>query len=175
MKKTAIGIILVFTIGLGLFLFYSLGGFNEIEVERENLGSIELTGIHFRGTPMEESLKDAFFTIEDLLTESDDAKLHTIYYLEPAGKRDTLEVFVGIESKWINNQANLISVEFDGSQAIVAHIKAHRFVMPGPEKVKEKIRNFAKTNQMEQPDLFIDQIVGPNQIRVIGIKNNSNQ
>jgi hypothetical protein len=174
MKKTAIGVILVFAIGFGLFLFYSLGGFNEIEVERENLGSIELTGIHFRGTPMEESLKDAFLTIEDLLKESDDAKLHTIYYLEPEGKRDTLEVFVGIESKWINKQPNLISVEFDGSQAIVAQIKAHRFVMPGPEKVKEKIRYFAKTNQLEQPDLFIDQIVGPNQIRVIGIKNNSN-
>lgn len=173
MKKTAIGVILVFTIGLGLFLFYSLGGFNDIQVERENLGSIELTGIHFRGTPMEDSLKDTFLSIEDLIKESDEAKLHTIYYVEPGGKRDTLEVFVGTESKWIDKQKNMISLEFDGSQAIVARIKAHRFVMPGPEKVKEKIRDFAKTNQLEQPDLFIDQIVGPKQIMVIGIKINS--
>ena len=172
MKKTAIGVILVFIFALGLFFFYRLGGFNDIEVERENLEQIELSGVHFRGTPVDESLKDVFLTIETLIKESEGGKLHTIYYLEPTGKRDTMEVFVGIESKWINDQPNLISVQFDGSSAIVAHIKANRIVMPGPEKVKNKIREFAKLNELEEPDLFVDQIVDSNQIRVIGIKNN---
>lgn len=174
MKKTAIGIILVFVFALSLFFFYLLGGFNNIEIERQNLGQIELSGIHFLGTPVDESLKDAFRTIETLTKESEGAKLHTIYYLEPEGKRDTMEVFVGIESQWTKNQESLVSLEFDGSSAIVAHIKAHRIVMPGPEKVKNKIREFAKLNQLEEPDLYIDQIVDSNRIRVIGIKNNSN-
>ncbi|MFD2200318.1 hypothetical protein [Shivajiella indica] len=174
MKKTAIGVILVFALALGLSLFYLMGGFNDIEVNQENLGQIELSGVHFQGTPMDESLKNAFLTIEDLTKENKGAKLHTIYFQEPAGKRDTMEVFVGIESKWTKNQENLIYLEFDGSAAIVAEIKSHRFVMPGPEKVKDEIREFAKNNQMEEPDLFIDQIIDSDLVRVIGIKNNTN-
>jgi hypothetical protein len=174
MKKTAIGVVLVFALALGLFFYYVSGGFNEIVVERKNLGQIKLSGIHFRGTPLDESLKDAFLTIETLAQVSEDATLHTIYFLEPAGKMDTLEVFVGLESKWHYNQEGLTTVDFDGSSAIVASIKAHRFVMPGPEKVKNKIREFAKKNKLEEPDLFIDQIVDSDLVRVIGIQNKSN-
>jgi hypothetical protein len=170
MKKTAIGVILIFAFSLGLFLYYIAGGFNEIEVERKNLGQIKLSGIHFRGTPLDESLRDAFLTVEALTKKYEEATLHTIYYVEPAGKRDTFEVFVGIESKWNFNQEGLTNVEFDGSSAIVATIKAHRFVMPGPEKVKNKIRKFIKTKQLEEPDLYIDQIVDPGLVCVIGIK-----
>jgi hypothetical protein len=173
MKKTAIGVILVFIFALGLFFFYSLGGFNDIEIERENLGQIELSGIHFLGTPVDESLKEAFRTIETLTKETEGAKLHTIYYLEPMGKRDTMEVFVGLESQWSKNQESFVSLKLNGSSAIVAHIKAHRIVMPGPEKVKNKIREFAKLNALEEPDLFVDQIVDSNRIRVIGIKKQS--
>jgi hypothetical protein len=171
MKKTAIGVMLIFAFSLGLFLYYTAGGFNEIEVERKNLGVIKLSGIHFRGTPLDESLKDAFIAIESLCKESEEAILHTVYYVEPAGKRDTLEVFVGIESKWNLNQEGLSTVEFDGSSAVVATIRAHRFVMPGPESVKSKIREFVKANQIDEPDLYIDQIVDSGLVYVIGVKN----
>ncbi|MGY6743757.1 MAG: hypothetical protein ACXIUQ_13550 [Cecembia sp.] len=169
MKKTAIGLVLMFILAIILYVFNALGGFNEIEVSSKNLGQIELAGIYYRGTPQDAALGESFRKMENLQKSNIGAILHTIYYIEPAGKLDTMEVFVGIEKKWAD-PSDLTEKTFDASQAIVAEIKANRWVMPGPNKVKSKIESFAKNNELPLPNLFIDQIKGPEEVRVIAIQ-----
>jgi hypothetical protein len=81
-----------------------------------------------------------------------------------------MEVFVGLESKWIDQNAGYNQVTYSGKNVIIATIKAHRFVMPGPLKIKNKIIDFAKVNGLPEPDIFIDQIIGPDEVKVIGTK-----
>ncbi|PSK98756.1 GyrI-like domain-containing protein [Cecembia rubra] len=169
MKKTVAGIILLLLIAAGLYFFNALGGFNEIKISIEDLGEIELVGIHYRGTPQDESLGNSFMLIEGLQKENSGSILHTIYYVEPAGKLDTMEVFVGIEKKWLEDISGKKILSLDGHEAIVAEIEANRFVMPGPNKVKSKIEEFAKSNNMPVPNIYVDQILGPEHVRVIGI------
>lgn len=173
MKKTAIGLALMFIIGMSLYLFYALGGFNQIEITQTNLGTIELTGKIYRGIPGNESLKETFIIMEELQRNHPESRLHTIYFIEPAGKLDTMEVFVGVESRWITDKNGLTNLQFDGSTAIVANIQAHRFVMPGPNRVKNEILEFAKENRLVEPKIFIDQIIGPEAVKVIALDQNS--
>lgn len=169
MKKTAIGIFLMFILSAVLYVFYALGGFNEIEISKKNLGQIELAGILYRGTPQNEALGKAFREMETIQKSNEGALLHTIYYVEPTGKLDTMEVFVGVEKKWVSEN-DYLSLNLNASQAIVAEISANRYVMPGPNKVKKKIESFAKSNGLPIPNIFIDQIISPDAVRVIAIK-----
>lgn len=173
MKKTTIGIVLMFIIGMSLYLFYALGGFNNIEITQTNLGIIELTGKTYRGIPGNESLKETFVMMEELQRSHPESRLHTIYFVEPAGKLDTMEVFVGLESKWITDKTDLTDFQFNGETAIVASIQAHRFVMPGPNRVKNEILEFAEENNLIAPKIFIDQIIGPEAVKVIALDQDS--
>jgi hypothetical protein len=169
MKKKIIGGLLVFLFLGGILLFYILGGFNPIEIETENLGEIELSGVHFKGRPQDEALQEAFQKIEELKRLNPEATLHTIYYTEPAGKMDTMEVFVGLESKWVSYEEELKKISLEAQKAIVATITAHRFVMPGPLKVKARLEAFAKNQGLPKPEIFVDQIIGPNEVKVIAV------
>lgn len=170
MKKILIGIAVVFFFGFGFFLFQIMGGFNDIKVELVDLGTLELSGIRFRGKPQDEALRDAFVRIEAIQKENQESQIHTIYYIEPAGRMDTMEVFVGLEKKWVSKEEALEELTFTAEQSIVARIKAHRFVMPGPVKVKSKILDFARENNLPEPRIFIDRILGPDEVMVIAVK-----
>ena len=170
MKKILIGIAVIFFFGFGFFLFQIMGGFNDIKVDLVDLGTLELSGVRYRGKPEDEALRDAFARIESMQKENQESQIHTIYYIEPAGRMDTLEVFVGLEKKWVRKEEALEELKFDANQAIVARIKAHRFVMPGPVKVKSKIIDFASKNNLTEPGIFIDRILGPDEVMVIAVK-----
>jgi hypothetical protein len=108
--------------------------------------------------------------MEKMLQQHPEAKLHTIYYREPAGKLDTMEVFVGIDQKWLStNPEGFENLSLFSKNAVVATIRRHRFVMPNPETVKAAIMDFAKANKLPEPTLFVDQIISPEEVRVIGI------
>ena len=153
-----------------MFVFNSMGGFNEVQLDVQREKDIDLSGRHFKGIPQDEDLAKAFQEIEKIKNTHPDAVLHTIYYAEPSGKLDTMEVFVGLESKLMDKSVRYDRVSFSGGNVIIATIKAHRFVMPGPLKIKNKIIGYAKENNLPIPNVFIDQIISPDEVKVIGIK-----
>lgn len=170
MKKKGILIGVPVIVVVLVFVFYQMGGFRQIELEVVENAKLELSGIHFVGIPQDKRLRESFEKTEQLLQQHPEAKLHTIYYREPAGKLDTMEVFVGIEQKWLSsNPEGFEQLGLSSEKAVVATIRRHRFVMPNPETVKASIREFAKANKLPEPSLFIDQIISPEEVRVIGI------
>lgn len=171
MKKKGILIGLPILVAALTFTFYRMGGFREIELEVLENPQIELSGLRFVDIPQDKQLRESFEQMEQVLQQHPEARLHTIYFREPAGKLDTMEVFVGIEKKWLTAALpGFENLNLSAPQAAVAKIHRHRFVMPNPETVKASLRDFAKANKLPEPTLFIDQIVNPEEVRVIGIK-----
>lgn len=171
MKKTGILIGVPILVAALTFTFYKMGGFREIELEVVENPSIELSGLRFVGIPQDKRLRESFAQMEQVLQKHPEARLHTIYFREPAGKLDTMEVFVGIEKKWLTEeQTGFEDLNLSAPQAAVARIYRHRFVMPNPETVKASLQDFAKANKLPEPTLFIDQIISPQEVRVIAIK-----
>lgn len=167
MKKWIIGIVVLLTlVAVGFFQFNRLGGFNEIKVESLRPFDLELQGLAYRGTPQDEKLGQTFEQVGKLAVEKN-VPLYTLYTIEPAGKLDTMEVFVGVEIGDVIPDFEIKSFQF--SQIILAKINANKFVMPGPKKVKSKMIEFSKENKFKSPTIFIDKIISTNEVHVIGI------
>jgi len=97
MKKIKIIALFLAILGVaGYFLFDYLGGNRPVELSLVAKSPDTLTGKTFRGTPLDKGLEAVFQTIQGTQKLHPGTSLHTIYYVEPAGKLDTLEVFAGI-------------------------------------------------------------------------------
>lgn len=166
MKKFGIALAALFVLAvLAYGVFDRLGGNNPVELELVTDTSVALAGKTFRGTPQDEKLSETFRHIETLLPLHPGKKMHMIYLVEPAGKLDTMEVFVGLDLPFA--PADLESKIFSEKKFIVATIRANKWVMPGPERVKEKIQRFASENQVTLSGIFIDKIISEEEVQVI--------
>lgn len=146
-------------------LFNKLGGDNPVQISLIKKSLEPLTGIYYTGTPQDEKLKEAFEVIETQKSLHPGTFLHTIYEVEPAGKLDTMKVFIGL------NQA-LSGEEFESriyheKQYLLAKIQSNKWVMPGPEIVKEQLMNFADSANLTLSGVFIDKIITDNEVHVI--------
>jgi hypothetical protein len=85
--------------------------------------------------------------------------------VEPAGKLDTMIVFVGI-----NQTLPITDLEFrpfENNGYLLAKIQSNKWVMPSPEAVKEKLTEYASENQLELSGIFIDKIISEKEVQVI--------
>ncbi|MFC4873112.1 hypothetical protein [Negadavirga shengliensis] len=165
MKRTGILLAIVVFGGLMLLIYGFMGGFKEVEISLENCTTIRLMGVDYHGTPQDKALGAAFRKVE--AAGSEDNPLHTVYFVEPAGKRDTLHVFVGVEANGaLNDKSEWDTISFSCNQAVLATIEAHRLVMPGPENVKEKMAVFARENGVELQGIYIDKIIASDKVEI---------
>jgi hypothetical protein len=166
MKKLLIAAIVLLILGLGGYLaFDQLGGNRPVELSLEAKSPDALSGQTFRGTPVDKGLEQLFEKIQSTQKLHPGAKLHTIYYTEPAGKLDTLEVFAGINLPF--GAPDLELKEFSEGRYILAKVTGNKWVMPGPETIKEKIQDYAKANKLTLSGYFIDKIVSETEVHVI--------
>ena len=157
--------ILVILIIAGYAIFDFLGGNNPVKIELVEKKPETLTGRTFKGIPRDEQLAANFQELEAKKSLNPGSYLHTIYEVEPAGKHDTMVVFVGI-----NKQLPLTDMEsrsFPQSKYLRATIQSNRWVMPSPESIKEKLQVFARENQLELSGIFIDKIISDSEVQVI--------
>lgn len=167
MKKYILPVlVLVFVSGWGVY--YQLGGFNQVKYSIEDRENIKLLGRTYRGTPQDEKMVETFREIEALIQNYPGADLHTVYYSEPAGKLDTLQVFVGIAyQEEIHQSENLERMTIPCTRVIVADIQAHRLVMAGPKRVKQGLEQFAAENNVDLQGVFVDRIKDKDEVEVI--------
>lgn len=166
--KKGIGIVIGAVILLLLGIYWRLGGFNPVQIFVNEQEDLKLLGITYRGTPQDPGMSATFQKVEEVINRYTGSHLHTIYYTEPAGKLDTLEVFVGVEfAEEIIEKENLEVKEISCSQVVVAELQAHRLVMPNPETVKQQIEDFAKERHIPLRGIFVDKIINNNRVDVI--------
>lgn len=149
----------------GFWGFEKLGGNTPIEIQLVENTPESLLGITYRGIPGNKELGETFEKMEFQKTLNPGSQLHTIYEVEPAGKHDTLVVFVGI-----NKDLPAEGLEFrtfENQSFLLAKIKGNKWVMPNPETVKEKLADHAKENGLELSGVFIDKIISESEVQVI--------
>jgi len=166
MKKLLVfGVIAVLAFGIGYYFFVQLGGNNPIEVTLIDQSPETLAGKTFRGIPQDKKLEETFRSIETQQSLNPGSKIHTIYYIEPAGKLDTMEVFVGLNLPFASG--DLESKSFSEKKYLLAKVTANKWVMPGPNKVKAKLEEFAQKNRLVLSGIFIDKIISESEVHVI--------
>ncbi|EPR67552.1 hypothetical protein [Cyclobacterium qasimii] len=146
-------------------VYFYLGGFKPIELKLDNCSDLNLVGVDYRGIPQDDTIGEYFREVE---AARKNKPLHTIYYIEPEGKRDSLHVFIGYESEVMdqNGTTPWTRQSVECQQVIVATLKMNRFVMPGPDKTKKAIQAFAQENDLTLNGIFIDKIISSNHVEV---------
>lgn len=164
-KKTVFWVaLIVLTLGMG---YAQLGGFRPIDIVLVECTDLELVGVEFKGTPQDEMLAGSFKKVEGVQNDNPGSVLHTIYYVEPAGKRDTMHVFVGVQKASISRLlSDLTQKEVTCKKAVVAKISAHRFVMPSPLRIKRKIQEFASDEGLVLQEIFVDKLLDDSHVEV---------
>ena len=166
MKKLLIAAVVLLIFGLGGYLAYDqLGGNSPISLSLVTTPPETLAGRTFRGTPIDKGLEQAFRSIESLQSLHPGTSVHTLYYTEPAGKLDTMEVFVGINLPF--GAPEMESIKFTETRYILAKVKSNKWVMPGPTTIKEKIQDYAEANKLSLSGYYIDKIVSETEVHVI--------
>lgn len=163
-KISLILMVVAVIVGIG---YYQLGGFSPVNLALVDCNDFELTGIEFKGTPQDEKLSKSFMEVEDAKIGAPSAILHTIYYAEPEGKRDTMHVFVGIQKSALTKpMPKMMEKKVACNRAVVAKISAHRFVMPSPLRIKRKITDFAAQNGLVLQEIFVDKLLDDSRVEV---------
>ena len=166
MKKiSVVGIAILAILCLAYIAFDRLGGNNPIQVELVEGPPPSLVGRSFVGQPQDEELVKIFKSIETLQSLNPGKKIHTIYFQEPAGKLDTMEVFVGLDLPFA--PADLETKSFTEIRYLLATISGNKWVMPGPNRVKSKLEESAKELNLSLSGVFIDRIVSDTVVQVI--------
>ncbi|MEB2778262.1 hypothetical protein SYJ56_23325 [Algoriphagus sp. D3-2-R+10] len=150
---------------VGYWGFQKLGGNAPIDIQLVENKPENLAGITYRGIPGNEELGKVFERMETQKGRHPGSYLHTIYEVEPAGKLDTMIVFVGI-----NQTLPITDLEFrsfENGNYLLAKIKSNKWVMPSPDTVIEKLLEFAKENQLELSGVYIDKIISEEEVQVI--------
>lgn len=152
-------------ISIGFWGFDRLGGNNPITITKIDQNPETLTGRTFLGIPQDEALALIFKEIQTQQILHPGTFVHTIYEVEPAGKLDTLIVFVGINQPLPIKDWEL--KKFKEKSYLIAKIEGSKWVMPGPDEVKESLKIFATAQNLILTDIFIDKIITNTVIHVI--------
>lgn len=157
-------VVISLLIGLG---YAQLGGFRPIDLALVECTDLKLVGVEYKGTPQDEMLANSFRNLENTKLDNPGAILHTIYYVEPAGKRDTMHVFVGVQRAALQGSVSAMTEkEVTCRRAVVAKISAHRFVMPSPVRIKERIKEFASSKGVVLQEIFVDKLLDDSNVEV---------
>jgi hypothetical protein len=164
-KLGLVAIFLVLLVVAGYWGFDRLGGNNPISVLKIESSPESLAGRTYSGIPQNEKLALIFEEMETQKGLHPGTFIHTIYEVEPAGKLDTMIVFVGINQAL--PLADLEFKKFEEQSYLLAKISGSRWVMPGPDKVKSSLENYAKENGLTLSGIFIDKIISEEEVHVI--------
>ncbi len=168
MKLVITTVIIVLIAGILVYFYARLGGFNPIETSLVTCTDFKLMGKMYRGTPQDSNLPETFKEVEGYKKEKGKGELFTIYDTEPAGKLDTLQLFVGLEhQKGDPIPQDWITVTIPCDQAVLASVSSHRLVMPSPKKVKTNIVNFAKNNHFDLEGDFIEKLINDRNVEIL--------
>ncbi|GAB3651800.1 hypothetical protein GCM10028791_20970 [Echinicola sediminis] len=165
MKKTVAIVGILALIGFGVFAY--LGGLKDFSIEEAPGQELLLYGLTYEGTPQDEQLRKTFERVEAAKEAVPDAIMHTIYEVEPAGKLDTMRVFVGLDKELKSGEVGWEKRVVFGEKILVADLNYHKLVMPRPEAVKKAIRDYAEENGLVLKGMFVDRLLAADHVQVM--------
>ena len=162
-------VLLAFLLGV----YYHLGGFRKIEVEKiENAlpYEVKIWGKHFDGNVQDEKWKGLFVEIRDMIVDGKLKAPVTVIYLKetPAGDNDKkIEAFIGSQAVPGTQPPDGLqedSLSFKG--VLRVRLTMHPVVMPSPQKVMKVISRYAAMNNLKPESLHIEKYYPDNTLAV---------
>ncbi len=149
MSKISLGKVMAIVVLLLSIVFlvgyWKLGGFNPVRIELVAVDSYYLVGKYFQGSFKSDTIGYYFQEMNSHIENGVQGEPVIVYDQEPSGSRGISESFIGIKLTDIPPALSDLEVrEISASGAIRVHKEAHISVMPNPDKIKLRIRDFAK-------------------------------
>ncbi|MDF9795684.1 hypothetical protein OKW21_000947 [Catalinimonas alkaloidigena] len=165
-KLVMIGLPLIVLI---LLIYYFLGGFNQVEIQRVTVDDYYFTGHLYRGPYQEEELKSQFFQMHEYVeTGTLNGIVGVLNYDIENLSEDSIQQFIGVilDEKTQQIPTGLEQDTVFANEALRAVIRAHPIVMPNPDQVVDMIRSQARDRGISLKEFSIEQYVGEQEIWV---------
>ena len=125
--------------------FYSSQNLIEWEFETiNNPSSLRMTGEEYRGIYDSDELKEIYFKYRDLGQTGDLSQIIIINYnLDYDNKTGMIHSFIGVQNEKTKSIRKAEFREISPSKIIRVELQAHNAVIPSPERVLEKAREYS--------------------------------
>lgn len=156
MKKFLLVALVIFSIGL--IIFYSLGGFNPIQISETKAPAPYLVGQRFEGRYTDQRLSEQFFEAKSWKDkEGLDGTLAVIYYNDPEKAKGQSYNFTGLALADTSQvPAGYEVIPYPAERLLQARIEANSLVFPRPKTVQKELQNYADANSLTLDTLSIE-------------------
>lgn len=143
--KIAVGVVVI--AGVLGYLFYQLGGLDNVEITIEVVEEYHIAGIAYQGKYNDYRLKDIYFKVKEKLDETTvKGEMIVINYRLSADSTEHgwVRQFVGVLVKDAKTKVEELSlVILPAGKVLRAKISAHNLVMPKPDRIEELVKQKA--------------------------------
>lgn len=160
----AIGLILI-----GLFWgYWTLGGFDPILVDKVNKPTMHLLGIRFKGQYNNPELKDSYFKVKELHDKIAEGSLVIINHEPQIYAAGYVDHFIGIaKTETFTELPSGFEVRHLQSQpGYEVTITSHNFVMPSPEKIKNKVLQKSEAAGLKLKNYTVEAYEGSRSLKI---------
>lgn len=159
--------------GIGILAFYYfVGGFKGIVVEEDGAVSYRIAGNYFYGKYDDRQVEINFVKARDLiLNKTVEGELCVIAYKSDTLREEYIAQFIGV--KIPNGIALPEGFEerlFTSDKCAKVTLDMHPIAMPNPEKVQDKLIEYAQSKGWTQPELFLEIYKPDNSMEVRALK-----
>lgn len=157
---------------ISAFIYWQLGGFEEVKVEAVEVQNYRLVGKQYVGTVQHPAMEKLFEEIKGHWESGELPGVVTVaVFKEPATEKDTVEQFVGVllpaEAPLPHLPQGYELLEIPASQAVRASLEANAAVWPTPDKLREAITTYAATEGYPlRKDVLLEKYHGPDRLEV---------
>lgn len=175
MKKVAI--VLIIITGIALIGYTVLGGFKEVPLSREPISGYILAGIPYKGKATDIAFKDLFQKVNaDFGSGKVKGTLAAIYYDTSESEKGRVDAFIGAivaDSASVLPDSTYRYKYLAGKEVVRAVITSHPSVAPAPDKLKQRLMEYAWHNQLKPQQVVIEKFFDQRNIQVeIPVKTN---
>ena len=169
-------IIVTVIAGFALIGYTFLGGFQQIPFSRTSIQGYMMAGIPYKGKANDREFRELFEKVNaDYQAGKIKGTLAAIYYDTPDADKGKVDALIGI---LVADSLSSIPDSYKylylaGTQAVRAEITSHPAVAPAPDKLKQKLMDYAWQNQLKPQNFVIEKYINERNLQVeIPVKSN---
>jgi hypothetical protein len=146
--------------GIFALAYVVLGGFAGVDISRQTMPGYLLAGKFYAGNARDEQLISLFTQVKEYNQEGIlSGTLTAVYYDTTDQDKGAVRAFIGvIVADTLENLPGDFTYQLIPERAAVrAAIQSHYLVAPAPERVREKMQNFAQAEGLLLDNFMIEQ------------------
>jgi hypothetical protein len=162
--------------GIALIGYTFLGGFQEIPFSRTSIEGYIMAGIPYKGKATDREFRELFDKVNaDHKAGKIKGTLAAVYYQTPDADKGKVDAIIGtlVPDSLGSLPASYKYLYLAGIQAVRAEITTHPAVAPAPDKLKEKLMEYAWKNKLIPQNFVIEKYFDERNLQVeIPVKTN---